>query len=371
MRIPIFCLSCLMLVLRMGVGYCSDEDTVSIPPSLHWAEDLSIGGSWYMGYENGEREGEKFSEFRVRRGYINIKKRFTSYLSGRITPDISVDREGDGEGDLEMRLKYCYANFSPPSWGVFVEPEIEFGLVHRPWLDFESKLNGYRVQGSMFLERNDVFNSGDYGVTVSSYLGGVLKSGTQEYPGLPVPGKYGSLSFGLYNGGGYHAIERNKNKTFESRLTLRPLPFVAPGVQVSYCGVLGKGNTESMPDWDVHALFVSWQFRQGVFTTMLYRGRGDYKGAHLDANGNAADQSGYSFFSRLSLPQTSWSLMARYEHFSYKDLPETVKSNRMIIGVAYTFYKKCMILLDYDKVTYSTEFKDDEAALKGSVQLVF
>ncbi|MBD3386725.1 hypothetical protein GF407_17615 [candidate division KSB1 bacterium] len=92
-------------------------------------------------------------------------------MSGRITPDISVDREGDGEGDLEMRLKYCYIDFKLPDFYLFTIPAIEFGLVHRPWLHYEDKINGYRAQGTMFLERNNIINSGDYGVTFTALLG--------------------------------------------------------------------------------------------------------------------------------------------------------------------------------------------------------
>ena len=34
----------------------------------------------------------------------------------------------------------------------------EFGLVHRPWLDFEQKVDQYRAQGKMYIEKSGIFN---------------------------------------------------------------------------------------------------------------------------------------------------------------------------------------------------------------------
>jgi hypothetical protein len=120
-------------------------------------------------------------------------------------PDISVDREGDGEGDMEMRLKYCYIDVKLPDLYLLTNPKVEFGLVHRPWLHYEDRINGYRAQGTMFLERNDIINSGDYGITFTAFLG------KKKFDHVSTFGQYGSVSFGFYNGGGYHAIERNLN----------------------------------------------------------------------------------------------------------------------------------------------------------------
>lgn len=59
--------------------------------------------------------------------------------------------------------------------------------------------------------------------------------------------KYGTFSIGIYNGGGYHAMEENTNKTVESRLTFRPFPQTIPGLQFSYNMIYGKGNTSLNP----------------------------------------------------------------------------------------------------------------------------
>jgi len=73
------------------------------------------------------------------------------------------------------------------------------------------------------------------------------------------PGRYGSFSLGIYNGGGYHAKEKNQNKVLEGRLTLRPLPAALPGLQLSYFGLVGKGNQAAEPHWNAHLGMVSYE----------------------------------------------------------------------------------------------------------------
>ncbi len=137
----------------------------------------TVGGKWYMNFRVGQSGSKNFSHFGVDRGYIIVRHQLSERLSGRITPDVSIDREGDGEGDLEVRLKYCFVDLSLDDLWILTRPHIEFGLVHRPWLDYEEHVNLYRVQGTMFLERNGIFNSGDYGFTLFSLLGGTIDEG--------------------------------------------------------------------------------------------------------------------------------------------------------------------------------------------------
>jgi len=96
--------------------------------------DLSIGMQWYLSYINGEEDGQSFNKFTLKRGYVNIKKKIDDRFSGRITTDLTVDKEGYGEGDVEIRLKYLYLKYQMKSLGVFTKPFFEIGLVHRPWL---------------------------------------------------------------------------------------------------------------------------------------------------------------------------------------------------------------------------------------------
>ena len=62
--------------------------------------------------------------------------------------------EGDDAGNIEMRLKYMYLKMKMDQFDFLPSSYFEFGMVHRPWLDFEESINGFRMQGTMFLERS-------------------------------------------------------------------------------------------------------------------------------------------------------------------------------------------------------------------------
>jgi hypothetical protein len=308
----------------------------------------TIGGQWYLNYRIGKDGGETVSRFSVDRAYINIRHRLSERWSGRITPDASVDRGGDGEGDLKVRLKYAYADFAFGDFAIFTAPHLEFGLAHRPWLDFEEHLNYYRNQGTMFVERNGLFNSADYGITLFSLLGGTMDDEYRGKVNSAYPGRYGSIAIGIYNGGGYHGIERNTNKSLEARLTLRPMPDVIPGLQFTYHGIYGKGNQVDDTDWTVNLLFVSWESEHLVLTGQQYWGRGDFKGSAVDAADNALEQDGFSLFGEWRLAKPHVSVLGRYDFFDDTPGVDGGENGRIIAGVAYHLKGHSKILLDYD-----------------------
>jgi len=344
--------------------------------TLHEARALDdtapkISGQWFFAYRNGGKGNKPENMFAVKRGYINVRKRLTERLSGRITPDISIDREGDGEGDLEMRLKFCYADFALGDRGILAKPHVELGLVHRPWLDFEQSINTYRVQGKMFLERNGLFNSADFGVTFSALLGGEVDEDYRNRVNGRYPGKYGSIALGVYNGGGYHAIERNNNKTVEARLTLRPSPRAVPGFQISYHGVYGKGNTAESPDWTMNVLFASFENPRCALTATYYSGRGDFSGSAVDEKGEALEQSGFSVFGEVRMSGTGFSVMGRYDVFDDGTDADESTLSRAVAGIAYRIQGGTKVLLDYDIATRGAWADCTEAFLQISLEYDF
>ncbi|MFC1694342.1 hypothetical protein ACFL1R_12655 [Candidatus Latescibacterota bacterium] len=332
---------------------------------------LTVSGQWFISCQTGKTGDKYASNFSVKRGYINIKKRLTDRISGRITPDISVDREGDGEGDLEMRLKYCYMDIVLDTMSFMVKPHVEFGLVHPPWIDFEQSINLYRMQDPMFLDRNKILNSADFGITFFSLLGGEMDDDYQKNVSSKNPGKYGSVAAGIYNGGGYHAIERNNNKTIEARMTLRPVPSFIPGLQVSYHGITGKGNTAKNPDWTLNACFVSLENLRYVITGMYFSGVGNFKGSAVNGSGDAMDQSGYSLFGELKIFKRKFRLIGRYDMFD--DKPDTDDNNlkRIIAGIAYHIHGKTKALLDYDISTRNSWSGYEEARTQFTIEYNF
>jgi len=76
-------------------------------------------------------------------------------------------------------------------------------------IDFEEHINRYRVQGTMFLRRYNVVNIADYGIIIVSLFWDELDESHRLAVNLNYAGRNGSIAFGIYNGGGYHAIEQN------------------------------------------------------------------------------------------------------------------------------------------------------------------
>jgi hypothetical protein len=330
-----------------------------------------LSGNWYIAFQSGIENGNNVSRFRLTRGYITIIRKFNSSITGRITPDISVDQEGDGEGDVELRLKYCYFQYRFPDFGFFHSPYLEFGLVHRPWLEFEQKVNPFRAQGEMYLARNGIINSADYGVVWFANLGKELDAGSAARVGSHHIGKYGSLAIGIFNGGGYHAIEKNESKTLEGRFSWRPLSTFFPELQLTYHGATGKGNTRAEPDFRIHSAMLSLERSGFIVTCTAYTGRGNFSGSHVDSTGKALRQKGYSVFWKIAFLPRKWCLFGRWEHFQTPGYDFRDRGKRLILGIAYRFFPGCQFLMNYDRFFYDRPGEPDEKILELITELKF
>ncbi|MCF8241242.1 MAG: hypothetical protein K9J16_07635 [Melioribacteraceae bacterium] len=345
-----------------------DEDDIKTAINSFF-NGLTFSGQYFLAYQTGKSSGNSFNEFLLKRGYVTLGKKFSNNVSARITQDISVDRDGDGKGDIEIRLKYGYIKYKFDDITFFTNSFVEFGLVHRPWLDFEQKINIYRVQGSMFLERNDILSSADYGLFVSTLFGGEINQEYQDEVNSSYPGKYGSLSFGIYNGGGYHAIEENQNKLLEYRLSLRPIPELFPGLQLSYFGAFGKGNTSFSPDFNFKAGYVSMEHKFFILAGTYYNGTGNEPGDAVDLAGEAYKQNGYSIFGEAKFFEGSFSLFGRYDFFRHNLTGWNFDSKRIIAGAAYHFLKNNKIILDYDTNKLPNTVASDNSVFEVAIEL--
>jgi len=270
-------------------------------------------------------------------------------FSIRYTQDITLDKEGSDAGNVEIRLKYLYLKMKLDQFELLENSHLEIGLVHRPWLDFEQNVNKYRVQGKMFLERYSILSSADFGIFYSGLIGGTIDKDYQTKVTKHNPGKYGSISIGIHNGGGYHAIEQNNNKTIEGRLSLRPFYKLYPGLQLTYAFTLGKANTESnLSDFIMNLLYISSETKVGTFTGTYFTSVGDYGGKYIDEQNDSIISTGISVFGELKIPNTNLSVFGRFDDFELIDNIE--KRNTYIGGLSYNFLKsKVLINIDYQK----------------------
>lgn len=198
--------------------------------------NVEIDGQLFLSFEHAMQDDDYENRFSIKRGYVNFRGQLSEQVGVRVTQDVSIDEEGDGAGDIELRLKYAYVKYDVKASGFFSKMSFSGGVVGRPWIGFEQKVNDYRAQKSMFLDQNKFLSSADYGVNFETGLGEQL-----DMDGLKSnAGKFGSFAIGVYNGGGYSAIEKNNNKLIEARLSLRPLLEAFPGIQTTFFGAYGK-----------------------------------------------------------------------------------------------------------------------------------
>ena len=313
-----------------------------------FVKNTEISGQWFLAYYYNVSENT--NEFLLKRGYFTVKTKLNPNISIRYTQDITIDKEGEDAGNVEIRMKYLYMKFKPSKINFLKETYAEIGLVHRPWVDFEQKINPYRVQGKMFSERIHALTSSDFGITIGGNIGGKLPDVVQEKVGEKYPGKYGSYSFGVYNGGGYHEIELNNNKVFEGRLTLRPSPNLLPGVQISYLSSFGKINSDTInSDFVVNLFYLSSTGKFHNFSAQYIFGKGNYTGKCINKYNNPLKHEGLSFFGEIFIPKTNFSLFSRYDYFGFHN-EQYFQKEVYIGGLSYHFLKNKIVLF------YETEF---------------
>ncbi|HTY61207.1 MAG TPA: hypothetical protein VMG30_03015 [Acidobacteriota bacterium] len=313
-------------------------------------------GSQYAGTANTTVD---YNSFQLKRGYFGADVDLNSYLSARFVSDVTMD----STGDVKLRAKYMYAKFHWAGNDVVTNPYVEFGLAHMPWLDFEEAINGFRMQDTMFLERNSVFNSADIGVMAGSDFGGSMSSDYKNKVDSKYAGRYGSWQIGVYNGGGYHATEKNTNKVFEGRLSIRPVPGAVPGLQFTVFGVVGKGNVAvtngiQPPDWKSFNGMVSYESQYFTLTGQGYFGTGNQGGSVLiPGTTDAADQRGVSVFAAVHIPTPHFgekvSLIGRFDEFNANTSTYSDVQRRFIGGVAFHLYKSNILLFDFERLNHS------------------
>lgn len=359
--ISVLILCCSFFIFGVSTSFADDsisqEDIEKVASLL---KGIKFESLMYLSYQNGESGDSDFSKFALKRGYLTFKKSIRPWFSARLTTDIHQD----DDGSTRPRIKYMYGQFHMPDNALLTTPNIEVGQVHMPWLDFEEHINYFRLQDPMFIERNHIFNSADVGVTFNSLLGGTIDKEYQKTVNNHYPGRYGSVSFGVYNGGGYHAKENNENKVIMARLTVRPLPDVVPGLQVSYFGTFGKGNTAEEPDWKTNLGMVSYECPFVTVTGTYYAGTGSQSGS--DEN----DKDGSSLFAEIK-PSNKFSIIGRLDQFDPNTDVDDDGNTRAIFGVAYMLDKphKNMILLDYETVSYDADGTPDDNRVQLTLQI--
>ena len=337
----------ILTLLNPASLQAQDSLKKSLSKPKKFSDYIKISGLFYLAGQYSQQGPKENFSFLVRRAYLTVNAKISKNLLVRYTQDITIDDQGDDAGNIELRIKYLYLQYKIPDFWFVTNSRFKFGIVQRPWLDFEEHINSYRVQGTMFMERSFLFNSAGFGISYQGLLGGSMSGKYMARVHPHTPGKYGSFAFGLYNGGGYHQFERNLNKNFEARITLRPFPSTVPGLQFSYLGIFGKGNIPQKPDFVLNAGIITYESRYVTMTAQFESGRGNSYGTFVDSTFSALPQHGFSFYSELKIPKTAFAVYARYDHFLLGPSDNEKVSKRQIYGVSWRFFKQNKLVFSY------------------------
>lgn len=196
-------------------GYVPPDDTPKINLGVTIFANYSYQDTPELIDGSPQKNSIHSNSFDVTRAYINVTGSLSHWFSFRVTPDI-VKETGTGStlsGSQTFRLKYAYGqvnfdDFLPKgTW-------LRLGLQQTPYVDFIEGVYRYRFQGAIFVDREGFLTSSDYAISTR----------------LNLPGDFGDIHTGVYNGDGYTSTNDqrgiNDQKAFMIRATLRPLPFL-------------------------------------------------------------------------------------------------------------------------------------------------
>lgn len=302
--------------------------------------DFKIGFESYISYENEIEDAEVVKDqFNIHRSYFNFKKGVTDYMRFRVTLDSYSDDDG-----WETRIKYIFGEFILPDIAMLDKLRFKVGIIHTPWLDFQTDYYKYRMQGKLFMDEVKIFDSADFGATLS----GDVKVGDDK--------KLASFHFGAYNGSGYKRVDISSHNVFQARATLYPIFPVNENFQISYLFINGKSNPfdETIePDWQTHSFYSAYKNDFFTVSGEYVFGHGNQNGTLIDESGKSIDYTGFSVFGEIK-PFKKWSVIARYDNLEPEMELHYTDINRFIAGVAYYLDANNVVLLDYQR-----EFDED------------
>lgn len=275
---------------------------------------VRVGVLSYVQYDAELENREGFNVFDVTRAYLNVNGQVSRNVRFRFTPDVRRVTDSSLAGSLVLRVKYAFVEFdnlkTARSW-------VRFGAHQTPWLDFEEGINRYRVQGTMFSEREGLIpGSSDFGVGYFTPIG-----------------KYVDIQTGVYNGEGFTQTDVNKYKSAQGRLTIRPFAGkgIANGIRVS--GFYNAGWFAADRPRRLGILMGSYEHTHVIATLQhLWATESPNAAAPRDI-----DRRGSSGFVEVREGPAGWAALARVDQLDPDRVLANNSQRRVIAGGAYWF----------------------------------
>lgn len=279
--------------------------------------------------------------FTVTRAYINVTGAVSHRIAFRITPDITRETGTSSlNGSLTFRLKYAYAQFNLDDWtGNWKNQWVRVGIQQTPYIDAQESVYRYRFQGTTWVERDGGMSSADAGLSYHTNL----------------PGNYGDVHVGVYNGEGYSKAEANNQKALMVRGTVRPMPAGtawAKGLRVS--GFVSRDHAVKGAAKNKSVAGVWYESRR-------FNAAVDYMTLTDQTlpTSTAVTQRGWSAFVTPFFKEKGNGLEAliRYDHMAIDRSQPNQTRTRGIYGLAYWFphpggAATAAVMLDYEQVRF-------------------
>ncbi|HEY3056432.1 MAG TPA: hypothetical protein VGK31_10940 [Thermoanaerobaculia bacterium] len=275
------------------------------------------------------------SSFNIARAYINVTGNLNHWIAYRITPDITRET-GSGSslsGSQTFRLKYAYGQFNLDDWTT-KGSWVRFGVQQTPFVDYSEGVYRYRFQGPIFADREGFLSSSDAGLSGHYNL----------------PGNYGDLHLGFYNGETYTRAETNDQKALQLRASIRPMPLGGALKGLRLTGFIDEDHYVSSAKRERFVGQISFEHPLVNVSAewMTAKDRTSVKNAQVDAGG-------YSIWATPKLVK-GWELLLRHDELKPNKNTDQ-KRKRNIFGVAYWVPNLNKVttafLLDYDSLQQS------------------
>ncbi len=326
-----------------AAGYTPPDDTPSFKIGSTIFSDLTYQESPKV--TDADKNNVNLSSFNVSRAYINFTGNLNHLIAFRVTPDIARE-SGSGSslsGSQTFRLKYAFAQLNLDDWTT-KGSWVRFGLQQTPYVDYTEGLYRYRFQGPIFVDREGFLSSSDAGLTAHYNL----------------PGNYGDIHGGFYNGESYSKAETNNQKAFMVRGTVRPLPLGGVWKGLRLTGFVDSDHYAQSDKRQRAVGQVSFELPVGTIAAEYLKTTD-----RPSASATQVEGKGYSVWATPKFGTTGFEALLRHDELKPNTATDQ-KRKRNIAGLAYWVPNlnkvTAAVMLDYDSLQqsgYSTVRPDD------------
>ena len=299
---------CVMVLL--GAPHLAHAQVTTADPATTTTANegrVTFGVLTFLQYGYELHEQDNFNAFDITRGYLDVTGRLSDRIKVRFTTNVQRTTDASLDANLAARLEYAYlqAQWTPAR-------TFFFGMQETPWLTFEESINRYRVQGTMFSERESL-------IPGPSDLGAGL---LWKRPSFEIHG-------GVYNGEGYGRAELDKEKSVQARGTATVYSANAGESRVRVSGFYSYGWYAEDRPRNVGIFMASYESPH-VVATAQYLSATDNPFVVTDL-----ERQGLSFFGEARMGKTGWAGIGRVDLFNPDADREGDDMRRYIFGGAH------------------------------------